>query len=206
MSNNNDAAIALLETHFEIAFAAPDGIKKLRELILSLAMQGKLVPQDPSDQPTSELLKEIEAEKKRLVKEGKIKQSKHLPEIKPEELPYDLPKSWKWARLATIGEINPRNTCEDDMDAGFVPMPLIFAGYRSLHKFEIRKWSEIKKGYTHFADGDIALAKITPCFENGKSCVFDGLTLIHHSEKNRRACVVSAYGKSSFRPSLTKEG
>ena len=58
------------------------------------------------------------------------------------------------------------------MDAGFVPMPLIIAGYRSLHKFEIRKWSEIKKGYTHFADGDVALAKITPCFENGKSCVF----------------------------------
>ena len=71
MSNNNDAAIALLEKHFDIAFAAPDGIKKLRELILSLAMQGKLVPQDPSDQPASELLKEIEAEKNRLVKEEK---------------------------------------------------------------------------------------------------------------------------------------
>jgi len=99
MSNNNDAAITLLEKHFDIAFAAPDGVKKLRELILSLAMQGKLVPQDPSDQPASELLKEIEAEKKRLVKEGNIKQSKPLPEIKPEELPYDLPKSWEWLRL-----------------------------------------------------------------------------------------------------------
>src|SRR5512139_2827346 len=89
----------LLEQHFDTAFAAPGGIKKLRELILTLAMQGKLVPQDPNEQPASELLKEIEAEKQRLVKEGKIKQSKSLPEIKAEEAPYKLPKSWEWARL-----------------------------------------------------------------------------------------------------------
>ncbi|MGN3936283.1 hypothetical protein ABVB18_13295 [Xanthomonas citri pv. mangiferaeindicae] len=63
----------MLEKHFDSAFAAPDGIKKLRELILTLAMQGKLVPQDPNEKPASELLKEIEAEKRRLVKEGKIK-------------------------------------------------------------------------------------------------------------------------------------
>jgi type I restriction enzyme S subunit len=66
----------LLEQHFDTAFAAPDGIKKLRELILTLAMQGKLVPQDPNDPPASQLLKEIAAEKKRLVKEGKIKAPK----------------------------------------------------------------------------------------------------------------------------------
>jgi type I restriction enzyme, S subunit len=93
----------LLEKHFDIAFAAPDGIKKLRELILTLAMQGKLVLQDPNDQPASELLKEIEAEKKRLVKDGKIKQSKALPEIKPNELPYNLPKNWEWVRLGCFG-------------------------------------------------------------------------------------------------------
>ena len=89
-----------------MAFAAPDGVKKLRELILSLAMQGKLVPQDPSDQSARELLKEIEAEKSRLVKDGKIKASKALPEIKPDEVPYDLPKSWEWVRLGEIGETN----------------------------------------------------------------------------------------------------
>ena len=86
----------LLEKHFDMAFAAPDGIKKLRELILTLAMQGKLVPQDPNDQPASELLKEIEAEKQRLMKEGKIKKPKQLPEIKPEEVPYQLPEGWEW--------------------------------------------------------------------------------------------------------------
>lgn len=93
----------LLERHFDLAFAAPDGIQKLRELILTLAMQGKLVPQDPKDQPASELLKAVEAERQRLVKEGKIKQPKPLPEIKPDEVPYELPKSWEWVRLHNYG-------------------------------------------------------------------------------------------------------
>lgn len=92
----------LLEKHFDTAFAAPDGIKKLRELILTLAMQGKLVPQDPSDQPASELLKEIEAEKQRLVREGRIKKPKPLPLVTEEENPYALPQGWGWVRLGAI--------------------------------------------------------------------------------------------------------
>ena len=96
----------LLERHFDTAFAAPDGIQRLRELILTLAMQGKLVPQDPKDQPASELLKAIEAERQRLVKEEKIKQPKSLPEIKLEDLPYGLPQGWEWVRLGEIGETN----------------------------------------------------------------------------------------------------
>jgi type I restriction enzyme, S subunit len=133
------------------------------------------VPQDPKDQPACELLKEIDAEKRRLVKSGKIKEPKPLPEIKPEEVPYELPTSWEWVRLGNIGEANPRNKSEDNIDAGFVPMPLLFSEYGANHKFEVRKWSEIKQGYTHFANGDVGLAKITPCFENAKSCVFRGL-------------------------------
>jgi type I restriction enzyme, S subunit len=93
----------LLERHFDTAFDAPDGIKRLRELILSLAMQGKLVKQDPNDPPASELLKEIEAEKKRLIKAGNIRQPKPLPPINPEEIPYKLPKSWEWVRLIEVG-------------------------------------------------------------------------------------------------------
>ena len=75
----------LLEQYFDTAFAAPDGILKLRELILKLAMQGKLVPQDQNDAPACELLKSIDAEKKRLVKERKIKAPKTLPEITASE-------------------------------------------------------------------------------------------------------------------------
>lgn len=101
----NKKTAALLEQHFDTAFAAPNGIAKLRELILTLAMQGKLVEQDPNDQPASELLKEIEAEKQRLIKEKKIKKPKALPEITADEMPYKLPNGWKWVRLGELSEI-----------------------------------------------------------------------------------------------------
>lgn len=78
------------------------GIKKLRELILELAVRGKLVPQDPNDEPASELLKRIAAEKAELVKQGKIKKQKPLPEISEEEKPFELPEGWEWARLPDI--------------------------------------------------------------------------------------------------------
>ncbi|WP_429078209.1 restriction endonuclease subunit S [Aeromonas veronii] len=80
------------------------GIKKLRELILELAVRGKLVPQDPSDEPASVLLERIAAEKARLVKEKKIKKSKALPEIGEEEKLFELPDGWEWARLNDLGD------------------------------------------------------------------------------------------------------
>ncbi|MBF0229275.1 MAG: restriction endonuclease subunit S [Desulfamplus sp.] len=92
----------LLQKHFDTALESPDGIKKLRELILTLAMQGKLVKQDPNDQPASELLKEIQAEKERLIKEGKIKKQKELPPIKTEEVPYEVPKGWVWCKYDDV--------------------------------------------------------------------------------------------------------
>lgn len=103
MAAMNKGTVELLEKHFDTAFAAPGGIKKLRELILTLAMQGKLVEQDTKDQPAGELLQEIEAEKRRLVKDGKIKAPKPLSEIKAEEVPYQLPGGWEWVRLGEIG-------------------------------------------------------------------------------------------------------
>ncbi|MEQ4651849.1 restriction endonuclease subunit S [Providencia rettgeri] len=81
------------------------GIKKLRELILELAVRGKLVPQDPNDEPASELLKRIAAEKAELVKQGKIKKQKPLPEISEDEKPFELPEGWEWVRLGTIANI-----------------------------------------------------------------------------------------------------
>ena len=104
--NRNGKTIRLLEHHFDTAFAAPDGIKKLRELILTLAMRGELVEQDPNDPPASELLKEIEAEKERLIKEKKIRKPKKLPPITPEEVPYHLPEGWEWVRLGDVTKIN----------------------------------------------------------------------------------------------------
>lgn len=81
------------------------GIKKLRELILELAVRGKLVPQDPNDEPASVLLQRIAAEKAELVKQGKIKKQKPLPEISEEEKPFELPAGWEWVRLGDLGII-----------------------------------------------------------------------------------------------------
>lgn len=78
------------------------GIKKMRELILELAVRGKLVPQDPSDEPATALLKRIAEEKAQLVADKKIKKTKKLPEITDEEKPFDLPKGWKWERVGSI--------------------------------------------------------------------------------------------------------
>ncbi|ACR67305.1 type I restriction endonuclease subunit S [Edwardsiella ictaluri] len=80
------------------------GIKKLRELILELAVRGKLVSQDPCDEPASVLLERIAAEKARLVKEGKLKKPKALPEISEEEQPFDLPEGWAWGSIGYITE------------------------------------------------------------------------------------------------------
>lgn len=114
----NKPTAELLETHFDTAFAAPNGIQKLRELILTLAMQGKLVPQDPNDPPASEVLKEIEAEKKRLVKEGKIKTPKPLPPVTEEEKPYALPEGWVWVRFGDIAQHNSGKTLDKGRNAG----------------------------------------------------------------------------------------
>jgi type I restriction enzyme S subunit len=91
-----------LVRHFDLIAQAPGGVARLRELILTLAVQGKLVPQDPSDEPASELLKKIRAEKARLIAEGKIKRDKPLAEIADEERPFDLPASWTWTRFGDV--------------------------------------------------------------------------------------------------------
>ena len=74
----------------------------MKKSILQEAVQGKLVPQDPNDEPASLLLKKIAEEKKRLIKEGKIKKQKPLPEITEDEMPFDIPESWEWVRLGTV--------------------------------------------------------------------------------------------------------
>ncbi|WP_313085475.1 restriction endonuclease subunit S [Pseudomonas sp.] len=100
---------ALLTDNLPLLAGAPNGMKKLRELILELAVRGKLVPQDPNDEPASELLKRIAEEKAGLVAEGKIKKQKPLPEIDTENLPFSLPANWQWVRLGdSLEMINGR--------------------------------------------------------------------------------------------------
>ena len=163
-----------LLAHYERIADAPDAIARLRRFILDLAVRGKLVPQDSNDEPATELLKQIAKEKARLAKAGEIRAPKAIPALS--ELPFPIPANWRWSQLAEIGVLSPRNEAPDALEASFVPMPLIAAEYGVANQHEVRPWGEIKKGYTHFAEGDVGLAKITPCFENGKSTVFRNLT------------------------------
>ncbi|WP_236155895.1 restriction endonuclease subunit S, partial [Lactobacillus delbrueckii] len=78
---------------------------RMKKSILQYAMEGKLVPQDPSDQPASELLAEIQQEKMKLVKEKKIKKTKPLPAISEDEIPFEIPDSWEWVRLGDVTRI-----------------------------------------------------------------------------------------------------
>ena len=166
--------------------------EKLKKSILQDAVQGKLVPQDPADEPASVLLERIRAEKEQLIKAGKIKRDKHESVIFrrdnsyyeissknevciDDQIPFDVPESWEWTRTGSLFQVNPRNRLPDDLDVGFMPMPLLSDGFGNHHDFQIRKWKEIKTGFTHFADGDIVIAKITPCFQNRKSAVISGL-------------------------------
>ena len=88
--------------------------KKLRQKILDLAIHGKLVPQDPNDEPASVLLERIKAEKERLIKEGKIKRSKKRTKTSDtphyENVPFEIPDNWVWCKIKDIGEIVTGNT------------------------------------------------------------------------------------------------
>ena len=169
--------------------------KQLKNSILQWAIQGKLVPQDPNDEPASVLLERIREEKARLVKEKKIKKDKNesiiyrgednsyyekflatgVVKCIDEEIPFEIPSSWEWTRISSIFQLNPRVEANDNMLAAFIPMEAISAVYGSDYHYYERKWKEIKSGFTQFADGDIAFAKITPCFQNRKSAVFSNL-------------------------------
>lgn len=147
----------------------------MKKSILEYAIQGKLVEQRAEEGTGEELYQQILKEKKRLIKEGKIKKEKPLPEIVEDEIPFDIPGSWKWVRVAQIVTLNPKNDLADDLETSFIPMPCVMDGFRNQHTFEIKLWKDIKKGFTHFAEGDVGVAKITPCFQNRKSVIFRNL-------------------------------
>lgn len=84
--------------------------EQLKASILQYAIQGKLVEQRPEEGTGEELYRQIQAEKQRLIKEGKIKKEKALPEISEDEFPFEIPESWKWVRLSTIGIRQTGNT------------------------------------------------------------------------------------------------
>ncbi len=137
-----------------------ENITQIKSKVLDLAIHGKLVPQEPSDEPAIEQLKRVN------------------PSFHPSHnLHYGdgVRKGWIRLRLSEAFEINPKVTGKDDEACAFVPMAMIPGGYSHELRFERKPWAEIKKGFTRFSEGDIGVAKISPCLENRKSVIFRGL-------------------------------
>ncbi len=134
-------------------------LQQTKSKILELAIHGKLVPQEPTDEPAINLLKRIN------------------PKFTPcDNAHYEnVPSNWAVCKVKDAFMINPKTKADDDMEAGFVPMSNIQDSYKNKFSFEPRTWGNIKKGYTHFENGDIVVAKKSPCLENRKSAVMIGL-------------------------------
>jgi len=113
-------------------------IQGLKDKILQLAIQGKLVAQDPNDEPASVLLERIKEERDKLVKEGKIKKQKPLPEITEEEKPFEIPESWEWVRLGEVALVNmgqsPKGETVSDNEGIEFHQGKIFFGGKYLKK------------------------------------------------------------------------
>ncbi|WP_223514953.1 restriction endonuclease subunit S [Pseudomonas sp. GL-B-19] len=87
----------------------------------------------------------------------------------------ELPKGWVTACISDLADLNPKQTFEDHLAAGFVPMSHAPTNFREKLRFDDRNWGDIKKAYTNFKNGDVIFAKVTPCFENGKAAFVEGL-------------------------------
>ena len=93
---------------YDVAYSEVEKLNKkfpedMQKSILQYAIQGKLVEQREEDGTAEDLYKQIQEEKKKLIKEGKIKKTKDLPEITEDEIPFDIPENWKWVRLGDLG-------------------------------------------------------------------------------------------------------
>jgi type I restriction enzyme, S subunit len=150
---------------FELLADTPDALPRLRELVLELAVRGRFTNRDEQDQadPTWDAFAERTS-----VIEASLNAKGAAPFV--------IPAAWRWTTLDALGDVKPRNAAGDGDSVAFVPMTLVLAEYGRRPQHSVRLWGEVKKGYTHLKDGDLVLAKITPCFENGKSAVMIGLT------------------------------
>jgi len=165
-----------IATHFDTLFTSEASIDALKQTLLQLAVMGKLVPQDPKDEPASELLKCIQAEKAKLIAEGKIKKDKTLPQISDEQKPFDLPQGWEWVRFAEISTIKGELVrSEYFQDCRQVAPDCIEKGTGRLTEFRTVKESGIRGPNSRFYKGQIVYSKIRPSLSKAVLVDFDGL-------------------------------
>ena len=153
-----------LLAHYEQIADAPDAIARLRRFILDLAVRGKLVPQDPNDEPASELLKRIAKEKARLVKAGEIRKPKARSDDR-RGCRSRFPSIWRWARrdLLRLAVLEPRNECSCHAACRSSCPNVTDRGHSS---YDVANWHEsdlelmIEGDYRDFAEGDVASSNV----------------------------------------------
>jgi type I restriction enzyme, S subunit len=152
-----------LQEHFDLLATTPGGVARLRELILTLAVQGKLVPQEPADEPASKLLERIRAEKTRLVREGKIRKEKSLAEIANEEKPFDVPEGWEWVRLGDITNFGSPTKAKSLNDTTWVlDLEDVEKGTgRLIQRFRFAERRSLSDKNC-FSEGDVLYGKLRP--------------------------------------------
>ena len=168
----------LLFDQFDTLLTTPDDVARLEAAVLQLAVQGKVVPQDPDDEPATKLFERIRAEKERLVREGQIRKPKPLPPIEADEIPYELPESWSWVRL---GEATNYST-SDKVKAGDITDDTWVLDLQDIEKVTSKllarvKFSErrSKSSKTIFRKGDVLYGKLRPYLDKVLVVAADGV-------------------------------
>ncbi|HAY5009053.1 TPA: restriction endonuclease subunit S [Shigella flexneri] len=167
---------ARISEYFDTLFTTEASVDALKQTILQLAVMGKLVPQDPNDEPASELLKRIAQEKAQLVKEGKIKKQKPLPPISDEEKPFELPEGWEWCRIGNIVNIKSELVSPKDyLNLYQVAPDIIEKGTGRVISKRTVKESGVKGPNSRFYKGQIVYSKIRPSLSKVFLAEYNGL-------------------------------
>ncbi|WP_047204864.1 restriction endonuclease subunit S [Shigella flexneri] len=167
---------ARISEHFDTLFTTEASVDALKQTILQLAVMGKLVPQDPNNEPASELLKRIAQEKAQLVKEGKIKKQKPLPPISDEEKPFELPEGWEWCRIGNIVNIKSELVSPKDyLNLYQVAPDIIEKGTGRVISKRTVKESGVKGPNSRFYKGQIVYSKIRPSLSKVFLAEYNGL-------------------------------
>ncbi|EHJ5305960.1 restriction endonuclease subunit S [Salmonella enterica subsp. enterica serovar Ouakam] len=165
-----------ISEHFDTLFTTEASIDALKQTILQLAVMGKLVQQDPNDEPASELLKRIAQEKAQLVKDGKMKKQKPLPPISDEEKPFELPNGWEWCRIGNLVNIRPELVAPDEYQSLLQVAPdIIEKGTGKVTAKRTVKESGVKGPNSRFYKGQIVYSKIRPSLSKAFLAEYDGL-------------------------------
>ena len=159
------AELTLVIEHFSDIFQTPDSLQKLREMILQLGIQGKLLPQNSYDEPARKLLERIETEKKQLIQDKKIKKEKKMPEIKKAEKPFEIPNSWEWVRLSDVTSygnnttVAPGNIKDEDW---ILELEDIEKKSSKILRISYNKERKSKSNKNRFSKGDVLYGKLLP--------------------------------------------